>query len=260
MIHTHRTIISLLLCILIQGVAWAAPDERLSVRLSDISPSGATAFRLHDATSTDEKATPAHERSTVSSDSLVLNVSGEGNHFFLHWIAPRLFSCLEYEVERAWAQDYRITAETRWVRIGDVPGICFVDESIPYSFTDRTSGTLTEGSVQYRLYIKTLDGQEYYSYSEALLVSQPERIRILDVYPQPASQEVTASVVVPSFSGVSYRIFNTLGQVVASVPNAFTGSGLQLVPVGVSGLPSGHYQLEISTGDGVAHTVLRILR
>jgi hypothetical protein len=260
MIDTRGTIVSLLLCIVIHGVALAAPDERLSLRNSAMSPSVATVFRIHAATPADGKATSADERSTVSSDSIVLHVTGEGEHFFLHWIAPRLYSCLEYEVERAWSQDYRIADETDWIRIGDVPGICFVDESIPYSFTDRTSGTLTEGSVQYRLYIKTLDGQEYYSYSEVLLVSHPERIRILDVYPQPASQDVTVSVVAPSFSNVSYRIFNTLGQLVASVPDVLTGSGLHIIPVEVSGLPSGHYQLEISTGDGVAHKVLRILR
>ena len=199
-------------------------------------------------------------RAGVMQDSVDLTVVGNGRRFELHWIAPPEFSCFEYRVERAWSPDFRITASSQWLEIGRIAGICNVAEYIPYSFTDEGSEELSEGSVQYRLLLRTLTGEEFYVYSDELLVAVPERIEIISVYPQPASGEVTVLLTSPSAAQLRVRIHDTVGRVVHSKDREIVSSGLHSIPLRIDGLPSGMYILELRTDRTAAQRALRIRR
>ncbi|MDT8324777.1 MAG: hypothetical protein RRA94_11750 [Bacteroidota bacterium] len=200
------------------------------------------------------------ELQQVQSDSLRLTLAGEGNRFLLRWIAPPQFSCLSYRVERAWSEQYAITADVRWIEVGDVPGICYLDQSVPYSFKDESSISLSGGSVQYRLYVKTLEGEEYYAYTETVLVSAPERIEVVDVFPQPAVRQLSVSITAPSASSMDVRLFNGVGQTVYSGRYDIPAAGLHTMSLEFSPLPPGVYLMELSTAAFSDTRVIRLVR
>jgi len=200
----------------------------------------------------------APARTNVMQDSVDLTVVGNGRLFELHWIAPPEFSCFEYRVERAWSPYYRITASSQWMEIGRIAGICNVAEYIPYSFTDEGSEGLSEGIVQYRLLLRILTGEEFYVYSDELLVTVPERINIVSIYPQPASGPVTVLLTSPSAAQLRIHIHDAMGRVVQKIDREMTSSGLHSIPLRIDGLPSGMYMFELRTDSGAAHRTLHV--
>ena len=243
----------LLALLLLHGVSFATPRHGGFVGDGHISES--EFFPVATIHSTCEL-----ETSSVLSDSIDLTVLGEDGQFLLRWVAPPRFSCLTYKVERAWSQEYVITPDARWIEVGDVAGICNVDQSIPYSYRDGSAGTLRDGSIQYRLFVKTLTGEEFHVYSEMLLISAPQVVEIVGLFPQPAARTLSVSALLPSASTATVRMYNSLGRMVYASERKIVSPGLHVVPVDVASLPSAFYLLELATADASATRLVRVLR
>jgi hypothetical protein len=198
--------------------------------------------------------------SSASRDSIAFSVLGEEESFLLRWIAPPVFSCLEYTIERAWSASYRIPDDEQWLEIGKEPGLCNVASSTSYSFTDRAAGILSEGSVQYRLRLRLLSGEEYYVYSEVLTVSLPERIEIIEVYPTPTTQTVSVTLVVPESSTLQFEIFDMVGNRVHALTTGERLRGVHTFNTDISALASGVYVLQIRSATSAASRIIHKTR
>lgn len=196
----------------------------------------------------------------AAGDSIDLQVLGTGGNFSLHWVVPPSLSCLTFRVERAWDAAYGIGSDTRWVEIGQVPGLCNVLESVPYSLVDRSAGTLERGTLQYRLAVQTTGGEQFYTYAGPILLAAPEMLEIAGVYPQPASGQVRVSVVLPAEGTAKMRLYDLSGRQVAAPVSRVLSFGLQSLDLDFSGLPAGSYMLDLQVGGVHRQRLLRIAR
>ncbi len=197
---------------------------------------------------------------TLLTDSIALAVLGDVNDFVLHWSVPPELSCLTFTVERAWSPDYAIPSDIRWIELGIVPGLCNVLETVPYSYIDRGSEAISNGVLQYRLAVRLTGGEQLYSYSEILLLSTPDRLEITGMYPQPATDAVTVSMLLASPDAVQVRLFDTAGRLMTSLPQQLLQAGLHPVTINVSSLPTGLYFFELRTADATTRQLLRVTR
>ncbi|MBX7107268.1 MAG: T9SS type A sorting domain-containing protein [Chitinophagales bacterium] len=79
------------------------------------------------------------------------------------------------------------------------------------------------------------------------------------LYPNPANQAAYLDLKITQPADVTYQVVNLLGQVVAD-EHMGTLSGSQLVPVDVSHLPTGIYQVKVTIGDQLLTQKLEVVR
>jgi len=206
------------------------------------------------------EALSSSDRSAIESDSITLVILRQDGAYSLQWTAPPLYSCLSFTVERAWVPGYTIRGDTRWVEVGVIPGFCNVFESVAYSFIDRGSTALRDGSVQYRLSVQMLGGETVHVYSEVLHNGTPERFKIIDVFPQPARGALQASFTLPAAGNVRLRLYRTSGGIAATFDVYAPQAGIQHITLDYPTLPSGSYLLELTSSGNVARRMLRIVR
>jgi hypothetical protein len=195
----------------------------------------------------------------ITRDSIDFSVLGEEGNFLLRWIAPPAFSCLEYTIERTWSADYRIPDDARWLEIGKESGLCNVASSITYSFIDRAVGNLSEGSVQYRLRLRLLSGEEYLVYSEVLIVALPLHMQIIGLFPSPAVHTLSITVALLEESPLWYDIYNTSGKRVLEVAGVVRLNGIHTLHTDVSALPAGAYLLQLQSESSTELRVFHIM-
>ena len=81
----------------------------------------------------------------------------------------------------------------------------------------------------------------------------------LFLYPNPASQTAYLDLKITKPETVSIQMVNLLGQTVYA-ENLGTINGNQMIPMSVSNLPSGIYQLKVSVGDQVMTKKLDVIK
>lgn len=206
------------------------------------------------------KAANGTPRQAQSTDSLNLTVLGDGSHFVLHWSVPPELSCLEFTVERVWSPGYTLASDAQWIELDVVPGFCDIFETVPYSYVDRSREAIDNGSMQYRLRVRKTGGEIFYSYSEIIPLSTPERFEITGMYPQPATHAVTVSLLLAAPAPVQIQLSDSAGRLLTTLPQQLLQAGQQSVSIDVSGLPTGFYFCEMRTADAVTMQTLRVIR
>jgi hypothetical protein len=202
----------------------------------------------------------AQSTRSITGDSISLQVLGSGGNFSLHWVVPPSLSCLTFRVERAWDDAYGIGSETRWIAVGQVPGLCDVLESVPYSWVDRSAGALERGTLQYRLAVQTTGGDRFYTYSGPILLAAPEMPEIAGVYPQPASGQVHISLVLPADGRAELRLYDLSGRLISSPASHAVSFGLQSLVLDLAAVPAGSYVLDLAVGDDRLQRLVRVAR
>ncbi len=81
-----------------------------------------------------------------------------------------------------------------------------------------------------------------------------------EVYPNPASEQLSVSYVLPSDGHVSVDIVNMLGQRVVTLVDAVQKLGRHTVPLDVRSLENGAYLCRIQAGGMIATKLMRVLR
>ena len=152
----------------------------------------------------------------------------------LSWVTASETNNQGFEIER--------NAGNGFETIGFVPGFGTTTETRSYSFTD---GGLSKGTYSYRL--KQIDFNGMYEFSEVVEVEIviPDVFSLAQNYPNPfnPSTKITFSLAVDS--KVSLKIFDVLGQEVASLVNQDLTQGVHTYNFNASGINSGVYFYKI---------------
>jgi hypothetical protein len=141
-------------------------------------------------------------------------------------------------------------------RIGFVSGRGTSNESNVYSYIDRS----VSGTLYYRL--KQVDFDGTYKYSKTVEVSSlsPVQFSLSQNYPNPFNPSTTISYSLPQDNFVSLKVYNVLGNEVATLVNEQITAGAHKVNFNASNLSSGVYYYTIRTGNFTSTKKLMLLK
>jgi len=159
----------------------------------------------------------------------------------LRWTTVSEINNYGFEVEKAPAKEGGFQP----VPQSFIPGHGTTIERHDYLFTDRTAG---QTPVRYRLKQIDLDGTLHWSESVAASAATapevtpvPEVFALNQNYPNPFNPSTEIHYTLPVGGVARVRVFNLLGQEVASLINGFQEAGGHSVSFNASGLASGVY-------------------
>jgi hypothetical protein len=165
-----------------------------------------------------------------------------GNSVTLNWMTATETNNSGFEVERS-------LNGSSFAKIGQVNGNGTTTETKAYSFTDSKLGM---GKYTYRLKQVDFDGTFEYSSSIEVEVNAPSVYSLDQNYPNPFNPSTKISFALASDSKVSLRVYNILGQEIATIVDAAMTAGTYNYSFDASNLNSGvyFYQLEAQGNDG----------
>ncbi|MFH1195790.1 MAG: T9SS type A sorting domain-containing protein [bacterium] len=168
------------------------------------------------------------------------------------------------------------SAEGDWETIGFVEGNGTSNSTKDYSFTDKE---ITSGSYSYRLKQIDIDGS--YSYSNEISLetrrgeSLPTKFELFQNYPNPFNPTTIiryalptvetgypdkSGQVIPSLQHVTLKIYDILGNEVATLVNDTKEPGVYQVEFDASNLSSGVYFYKLTAGEFVQTRKLLLLK
>ena len=169
------------------------------------------------------------------------------NNVTLSWTTASETNNLGFEVQRNSGSDYQT--------VGFVNGNGTTSESQEYSYTD----VVTPGSYSYRL--KQVDFDGTFSYSESIQVEivVPDVFTLEQNYPNPFNPSTKINFSLAVDSKVSLKVFDVLGQEVATLINSDLVSGAHNVDFNALSLNSGvyFYRIEATGIDGTNFTSVK---
>jgi hypothetical protein len=160
------------------------------------------------------------------------------NDVVLNWSTATEINNSGFEVQRTFEGN-------EFATIGFVPGHGTTTEARSYRFVDAG---LSAGSYTYRL--KQVDFNGTFSYSDIVNVDVigPLQFELAQNYPNPFNPSTTINFSIPQSSNVTLKIFNTLGQEVATLVNENMESGVHTINFDASALNSGIYFYRLDAG------------
>ena len=135
-----------------------------------------------------------------------------------------------------------------WETVGFVPGFGTTTEIHHYSFTDES---LQPGKYQYRLKQIDFDGSFEYSNIIEVTVDAPQEFSLEQNYPNPFNPVTSIQYVVGSQSYVTLKVFDVLGNEVATLVNEQKPAGTYEVEFDATNQPSGIYFYNLKAGSFV---------
>jgi hypothetical protein len=140
-------------------------------------------------------------------------------------------------------------SNTEFMEVGFVPGFGTTSEPKSYSFTDNS---LRSGIYSYRLKQIDFDGTFTYSDEVDVEVIAPASFSLDQNYPNPFNPSTRISFSLAVDSKVSLKIFDVLGQEVASLVNQDLTQGVHTYDFNAKGINSGvyFYKLEATGVNG----------
>ncbi len=172
----------------------------------------------------------------------------------LHWSTATEVHNYGFEIQR------RQTAD--WAKVGFVAGAGSSSSVKNYSYTDNN---LAAGNYSYRLKQIDIDGSFSYGASvEVAISSAPQAFALLQNYPNPFNPSTVISYQLAVNSQVTLKVYNLLGQEVATLVNGVQPAGSYTVPFntssGAPGLSSGMYIYELKAGSFVSTKKLVLMK
>ena len=176
----------------------------------------------------------------------------------LQWATATEINSAEFDIERILSLEEGGPG-TVWTTVGSVPGAGTSNSPKSYSFTDRVSAA---GSYSYR--IKQIDNNGAFTYSQEIQVEvglAPKVFTLLQNYPNPFNPTTTIEFTVPGDGRATLRVYNTIGQEVATLfnDNAKGGEYYQAT-FDASRLASGVYFARLQFGSTMQIKKLMLLK
>ncbi len=170
-----------------------------------------------------------------------------GNEITLNWQTATEVNNYGFQVERQ-----KSKGESSWEEIGFVEGAGNSNSPKEYSFTDNITES---GTYLYRLKQIDIDGSYEYSNVVEVNVGTPAKFELMQNYPNPFNPTTTIKYSIPKIAGVetlhvtSLRIYNVLGEEIATLVNEKQSPGNYSVQFDASNLPSGVYFYTLQVGN-----------
>ena len=165
------------------------------------------------------------------------------NAVVLNWVTATELNNYGFEVERASlsASPLRV-----WEKIGFVNGNGTATSPNIYSFEDKA---ITTGKYLYRL--KQIDNDGTFEYSSTVEVSfmEPTEYSLEQNYPNPFNPSTKISWQSPVGSWQSLKVFDLLGNEIATLVNEYREAGRYEINFDASLLSSGVYIYKLQAGD-----------
>ncbi len=172
----------------------------------------------------------------------------------LHWSTATEINNSGFEIQRRQTSD--------WAKVGFVAGAGTSNAPRNYSYTDNN---LSAGSYAYRL--KQIDNNGAFKYGstvEVAIGSAPVAFALSQNYPNPFNPSTVISYQLPVNSQVTLKVYNMLGQVVATLVNGPQEAGAYTVSFnankGTLGLSSGVYVYRLQAGSFISTKKLVLLK
>ena len=163
-----------------------------------------------------------------------------GSNVTLNWKTATEVNNYGFEVQKS-------SDNSTWNKIGFVQGAGNSNSPKEYSYTDKLSNL--NGKFYYRL--KQMDNDGTISFSKVVEIEnlKPSVFSISQNYPNPFNPSTVIKYQIPVDSRVSIKVYNVLGNVVATLQNGFQTAGEYSVRVDGSNLASGVYFYKIEAGE-----------
>lgn len=173
------------------------------------------------------------------------------DHVELSWITSTETNNQGFEILRSAQND-----NNQWERIGFVEGHGTTTESQAYSYIDREVVT---GKYQYRIKQIDFDGTFKYSNVVEVEVTSPSTFSLEQNYPNPFNPSTKIRYTIPNVIAsetkqsqfVNLKIYDVLGNELATLVNERRPSGSYEVEFDASNLPSGTYFYQLRAGSFV---------
>jgi hypothetical protein len=142
--------------------------------------------------------------------------SVEGQEVLLHWTTATEVNNAGFDIER------RVAGMQQWTKIGSVSGDGTSNAPHNYSYTENVA---TAGTYSYRL--KQIDRNGAFKYSQEIRISieVPRVLALSQNYPDPFNPSTTIQFTVPTDGRAILKVYNALGQEVATLFNGVATAG-----------------------------------
>lgn len=181
---------------------------------------------------------------------MTFTASLTGSSVALNWSTASEINNLGFDIERK-------DINTQWEKIGFVSGNGTTTEAQSYSFIDNE---LRNGNYSYRLKQIDFDGTFEYSQIVEVEINILETFDLSQNYPNPFNPVTTISWQLPVGSHQVLKIFDVLGNEVATLVDEYRGAGRYEVTFDGSGLASGLYIYQLRAGNFTSTKKMMLLK
>jgi hypothetical protein len=187
--------------------------------------------------------------------------TANGMNTNLHWSTATEINNSGFEIQRRQTSQ-RVELSTDWAKVGFVAGAGTSNAPRNYSYTDSK---LSAGSYSYRL--KQIDNNGAFTYGstvEVAISSAPAAFALSQNYPNPFNPSTVISYQLAVNSQVTLKVYNMLGQEVATLVNGPQEAGVYTVSFNTSkgtlGLSSGVYVYRLQAGSFISTKKLVLMK
>lgn len=177
------------------------------------------------------------------------------NDVMLSWITATELNNSGFEIQRSLKSG---NEKAVWDKIGFIQGNGSSTESHAYSFMDEN--IVKPGHYSYRLKQIDFDGRYAYSPVAEIEVTKPTRYYLSQNYPNPFNPTTTIEFSTPERSHVSLKVYDVLGNEVATLVNGWMESTNHKVIFNAADLASGIYYYTLTTGNFTSTKKLILLK
>ncbi|MFO7446979.1 MAG: YCF48-related protein [Ignavibacteriaceae bacterium] len=185
------------------------------------------------------------------------NASITGNDVTLNWSTASEINNHGFEIERNYGSLQTTASNTGWVVVGFSEGAGNTTEMQSYSFTDKS---LASGKYLYRLKQVDFDGTFEYSNTVEVELNHPERFELSQNYPNPFNPSTKISYHLPSGSDVTLKVYDVIGNEVATLVQGFKDAGSHSIEFSADNLGSGIYFYKLTGIDFVQTKKMILIR
>lgn len=167
----------------------------------------------------------------------------------LEWSTATELNNLGFEIERSLNQ-------RTWITIGFIEGHGTTTEPQNYSFIDDGIG----GTVYYRLKQIDFDGTYEFSFVIAVNSASVTTMDLEQNYPNPFNPNTNIKYQIGNEGFVSLEVFNSLGEVVATLISEFKQAGTYQISFNGTNLSSGVYVYILKSGNFIQSKKMILLK
>ena len=172
-----------------------------------------------------------------------------GGNTILEWSTATELNNLGFEIERSLNQ-------RTWITIGFIEGHGTTTEPQNYSFIDDGIG----GIVYYRLKQIDFDGTYEFSFVIAVNSASVTTMDLEQNYPNPFNPNTNIKYQIGNEGFVSLEVFNSLGEVVATLISEFKQAGTYQISFNGTNLSSGVYVYILKSGNFIQSKKMILLK